>query len=344
MFNPKYTITNRLFSNIKKINSTVSELNHRRFPKPVLYELEKNAREVSAFASTSIEGNPLPLTDVKLILKSQPENLRKSEQEVVNYNRALEILNEKLSRGKIAFNLSLILSIHRQIMKKLVPEHQRGKIRREPVFVNDPRLKKTVYWPPDHKDVFPLMTELVYYIRQNKQTVDPLIAAGIFHRQFVIIHPFADGNGRTVRLATKVLLAEMGLNTFNLFSFENYYNRNVTNYFGKVGAAGNYYDMVDSLDFTQWLEYFADGIVDELARVKKLLPEISLSPRTTLKPYHQKLIAYVTKKGFIADSDYAKITKRAKATRNLDFNKLIDMGLIERKGKGKATYYRLRGM
>jgi len=50
----------------------------------------------------------------------------------------------------------------------------------------------------------------------------------------------------------------------------------------------------------------------------------------------------VAKKGFIKDKDYSKLTERAKATRSLDFKKLIEMGLIEKKGKGKATYYQIK--
>lgn len=342
MFAPKYTITGKLLLNIKQINSLVFSFNNKRFPKIVLFELEKNAREISAFASTSIEGNPLPLTDVKQILKTRPQNIRKSEQEVINYNQALENLNKKLPKGDLSFNLNLILSIHRQVMKKLASGYQVGKLRQEPVFVNDPRSGKTVYWPPDHKDLPQLMNELVMFIHANKNTVDPLIAAGIFHKQFVVIHPFMDGNGRTARLSTKVLLAGMGLDTFDLFSFENYYNRNVSNYFFNVGVSGNYYDIENSIDFTGWLEYFTDGIIDELLRVKKLLPKVFISPQTELMPYHKKIIEFIRKKGYIAGRDYAKMTNRAKATRNLDFNKLIGLGLIERKNKGRATYYRLK--
>ena len=131
-------------------------------------------------------------------------------------------------------------------------------------------------------------------------------------------------------------------NTFNLFSFENYYNKNVTNYFSNVGILGNYYDIADSIDFTHWLEYFTDSIIDELLRVKKLLPKVSVSPKEELMPYHRKILEFIRKKGYISDRDYKKLTNRAKATRNLDFNKLIDMGLIERKGTGKATYYQLK--
>jgi Fic family protein len=342
MFKPIYSITNKLLANIKQINSIVFELNNRRFPEVVLYELERRAREISTYASTSIEGNPLPLTDVKQILKTQPKNLRSSEQEVINYNKVLEELNKNLKKDFVNFHLDLILSIHKKLVNKLVPKYQLGKLRVEPVFVNNPKTGKTVYWPPDHKDVPQLMNDLMNFIIRSKGAIDSLIIAGIFHKQFVVIHPFMDGNGRTARLSTKVILADMGLNTFNLLSFENYYNRNVTNYFNNVGVLDNYYDIVDSINFTNWLEYYTDGIIDELLRVKKLLPEVSVSPKTELLAYHKKILEFIGEKGYISDRDYVKLTNRAKATRSLDFKKLIDIGLIERKGKGRATYYKLK--
>jgi Fic family protein len=342
MFKPDYAITNKLLSNIKQISSVIFELNNRRLSKVVLYELERNAREISTYASTSIEGNPLPLTDVKRILKSQPQNLRNSEQEIINYNKALEELNKNLQKGSASLSLDLILSIQKQVVYKLVPQYQLGKLRVEPVFVNNPKTGKTAYWPPDAKDVPQLMNDLVSFTTNSKGVIDPLIIAGIFHKQFVIIHPFMDGNGRTARLSTKVLLADLGLNTFNLFSFENYYNRNVTSYFSSVGALGNYYDIAGSVDFTDWLEYFTDGVIDELLRVKKLLPKVTTSPETELMAYHKKILKFINEKGYILDRDYAKLVDRAKATRSLDFKKLIDMGLIQRKGKGRATYYQMK--
>ena len=186
------------------------------------------------------------------------------------------------------------------------------------------------------------MEELIAYVGINKDAVDSLILAGIFHKQMVIIHPFMDGNGRTTRLATKALLAHMGLNTFNLFSFENYYNQNVTKYFQTVGEYGNYYDLVDKIDFTVWLEYFTDGLIDELLRVQKLLPKTGMNPDSELKLYHLKILDFIKEKGFISDRDYAKLVDRAKATRALDFQKLLELGLIDRKEKGRATYYVLK--
>jgi len=342
MFEPKFSVTPKLLENIKKIGVIIADLNNQHFSKLTLIRLEKVARETSSHSSTSIEGNPLPLTDVKKIIKNKPENLRDSEKEVINYNQALEILDKEIHSNATEFNLDLILKIQKIITSGLIDSFNSGKIRKQPVFVNDPRTRKSIYLPPDHQDVQSLIVGLIKYITANKNRLDPLILAGIFHKQFVIIHPFIDGNGRTARLATKVLLADMGLNTFNLFSFENYYNQNVSKYFENVGLRGNYYDLVNGVDFTAWLEYFTDGIIDELLRVNKILRNETVTPATALKPHDQKIIDYIGKNGYIADRDYAKLTDRAKPTRNMDFNRLIDLGLIDRHGKGKATYYKLK--
>jgi Fic family protein len=339
MFQPKYLITHALLENIKRVYSLVQRLNQNRFPNVVLMEMQRTAEAVSSFASTSIEGNPLPLTDVKRILKNKPVNIRDSEQEVLNYNEILKEINGKIEKGAIPITLPLILSIQKKVTSKLLPAHQSGKLRTDPVFVNDPRLRQTVYWPPDAQDVPGLLESLIQYVDVNRHAIDPLILAGILHKQMVIIHPFMDGNGRTTRLATKILLAGMGLNTFNLFSFENYYNRNVSRYFETVGVRGNYYDIAGQVDFTDWLEYFTGGIIDELLRVEKLFPKATALPSVQLKPYHQQIMETIKQKGFITDREYAELVGRSKPSRRLDFKKLIELGLIAREGKGKNTYY-----
>ncbi len=57
-----------------------------------LAKLAFEARALSSYASTSIEGNPLPLTDVKYLLKTKREARRDTEREVLNYNQALQDL------------------------------------------------------------------------------------------------------------------------------------------------------------------------------------------------------------------------------------------------------------
>jgi Fic family protein len=337
MFEPHYRVSPQLLDTIKRVTILVHELNKRQLSELQFAELRSEALATSAYASTSIEGNPLPLTEVRRILKNEPPHIRQSEREVLNYNAVLAALYDNPRQPLTG---ALILEIHRGVVKGLLPDHQTGRWRLEPVVVHEPRSGGIVYLPPDHDAVPALMEELVTFVAAERTRLDPLLLAGIFHKQFVIIHPFVDGNGRTTRLATNVLLAGLGLNLFPLLSFENYYNQNVTRYFQRVGLFGDYYELAPTVDFTPWLEYFAEGILDELRRLTDQLEQQQGRPETQLAAYHQQLLDYIDRHGFITDKEYAKLTERAKATRSLDFRKLIELGLIERMGRGRNTYYR----
>lgn len=339
MFQPVYHISPQLLDSIKRITILAHELNKLQISDVVYAELLSEALVTSTHASTSIEGNPLPLTEVKRVLKVHPEHARQSEREIINYNRTLTALIED---PDAPFTVEQLLALHRGVMDELLPAEHSGHWRLEPIVIHDPRSGNVVCLPPDHQDVPGLMEDLIGFVQEQMGQLDPLILAGLFHRQFVIIHPFVDGNGRTARLATKMLLAGMGINLFHLLSFENYYNQNVTRYFQMVGVYGNYYELIASLDFTAWLEYFAEGILDELQRLDKQLSARQRRPDQGLRAHHLLVLELIDAQGYITDRDYAEHTDRAKATRSLDFRKLIEMGLIKRKGRGRGTYYQRR--
>ncbi|MEZ4615123.1 MAG: hypothetical protein R2867_06345 [Caldilineaceae bacterium] len=83
--------------------------------------------------------------------------------------------------------------------------------------------------------------------------------------------------------------------------------------------------------------------MDELRRLADQLErqeQQQRNPSTIIAAHHQQILAYIDQHGFITDKAYAGLTDRAKATRSLDFRKLIEMGLIERLGVGRSTYYR----
>lgn len=339
MFEPKYQLNTTLLDNLVRIKNLINELNNQKFSDIILAKFEKDSYAISAHASTSIEGNPIPLTDVRKILKNTPAHIRDTEKEIINYNKALEFLNKLVSNPK-PITRGLICTAQSMVIDGLIEKKNTGKFRVDPVVVNDPRKRQIAYIPPDAKDVLKLIKELINYLEKNFNEIDPLILAGLFHKQFVVIHPFIDGNGRTARLITKYLLARMGLDTFQLFSFENYYNQNVTKYFSSVGVYGDYYDLVNNIDFTNWLIYFTDGIIDELLRVQKLLKSSIVIQRLT--DYEKVIIEYVKKNGSISKSEYEKITNRANSTQILDFKRLVNKNILTKEGKGKATYYKLK--
>ena len=337
---PKYTISNKLLLTIREIGESLGEIKSYSLSDQELARLEIEARESSSYASTSIEGNPLPLTDVKRLLKTNKKNVRDTEREVLNYNEALQSLYAEVRSGEFQLTLKTLEKVQRQVVDGLMdnPSHC-GALRKAPVIIRNPlKTDEIVFIPPDSKDVKKLTSDLLKFIKDNIGKIEPFILAGIFHRQCVIIHPFIDGNGRTTRLLTTAILGEAGLELFEIFSFENYYNRNITSYFKAVGLEGDYYDLVEVIDFSDWLEYFADGILDELLHVRQALPEKSrIKPR--LEPHHRKILDYIEEHGSITQREYGGISLRSLASRKLDFDKLIKLNLIEVKGTGRGTYY-----
>lgn len=337
---PKYTISNKLLSTIREIGESLGELKSFHLSDQDLAKLEIEARELSSYASTSIEGNPLPLTDVKRLLKTQKENVRDTEREVLNYNKALQSLFADVRSGKFKLDIKTLEKIQGQVVDGLMdnPAHC-GALRKAPVIIRNPRkIDEIVFIPPNSKDVRKLTGDLFKYIESNIAKIDPIILAGLFHRQCVIIHPFIDGNGRTTRLLTTAILGKAGLDLFAIFSFEDYYNRNISRYFKAVGLEGDYCDLKDDIDFSEWLEYFADGILDELRRVRKTLPEQART-KPRLEPHHKQILAYIEKHGSITQREYGNISSRSLASRKLDFDKLVKLNLIKAEGTGRGTYY-----
>ncbi len=337
MWSPKYTIRNRLLRTIREIGETLGTIKSQPISGQRLARLADDARALSSFASTSIEGNPLPLTDVKRLIKQAPGQIRDTEREVLNYNRALEWVQAKVGSGKFELSTQSIEKIQSMVVEGLMTNpYDIGHIRKDAVVIRDPRvLDSIVFMPPDHGDVAKLCDVLFAFVRENINELDPVLLAGLFHKQMVIIHPFMDGNGRSTRLMTSAILGMAGLDFWLMFSFEAYYNRNVTRYFQMVGEAGDYYDLKGKTDFSNWLEYFAEGILDELKRVQKSLPEKPLR----LTPHFETILRYIDQHGSITQKEYGAISKRSLAARKKDFAKLADMGLIRRIGGGRSVHY-----
>jgi len=337
---PKYTISNKLLLTVREIGESIGTIKALHLTDTALAKLELSARELSSYASTSIEGNPLPLTDVKRLLKTRKENIRDTEREVLNYNNALQALFKSVRQNRFVLNVKTLEQVQGKVLEGLMdnPSHC-GALRQDPVIIRNPRkLDEIIFIPPDAKDVRELTTSLMDFVNNNIGKIDPVILAGIFHRQNVIIHPFMDGNGRTTRLLTTAILGKAGLDLFEIFSFEDYYNRKITRYFKTVGLEGDYYDLKDDVDFSVWLEYFAEGILDELRRVIKILPKQSRG-KQRLEPHHKTILDYIHEQGSITQREYGNISDRSLASRKLDLEKLIQLNLIEAKGVGRGTYY-----
>ena len=98
---------------------------------------------------------------------------------------------------------------------------------------------------------------------------------GIAHYQFATVHPYYDGNGRTARLLTTLILHRGGYDLKGLYSLEEYYARDLGAYYEAlaIGPSHNYYQGRAEADITKWLEYFCDGMAESFESVKKRASE-----------------------------------------------------------------------
>lgn len=112
----------------------------------------------------------------------------------------------------------------------------------------------------------------------NKQDELPApITASIAHYQFATIHPYYDGNGRTARLLTNLVLHNAGFGLNGIYSLEEYYARDLGAYYEAltIGESHNYYMGRTESDITDWLEYFCSGMADAFASVRQATSKVA---------------------------------------------------------------------
>jgi Fic family protein len=116
------------------------------------------------------------------------------------------------------------------------------------------------------------MAGMVSWVDQAEgDGVSAILIAGLAHYQFVTIHPYHDGNGRTARLLASLLMHRGGYGLRGLVSLEEYHSRDIAAYYHAlaVGDHHNYYMGRADADLTGWLEYFVSTVSAVFAAAKR---------------------------------------------------------------------------
>lgn len=239
--------------------------------------LRETARLLSTHYSTQIEGNRLTLIEATRVIQRDEHfpGRQRDEQEVLGYYRALDEL-EKLAAKKTRISEKTIQTLH-----ALVMGGKRGRVKPTPYregqnVIRDSRSGGMVYLPPEAKDVSPLMGDLIKWLDRNEKDGLPCpIRAAIAHYQFATIHPYYDGNGRTARLLTTLVLHLGGYDLKGFYSLEEYYARDLPSYYNALaaGPSHNYYMGRADADITGWVEYFCMGMADAFENVQRRAKE-----------------------------------------------------------------------
>lgn len=336
MFTPRYTLTEKLLINIGIIERLYGQLEALRIPNQLLLNLERNNLVQSTYISNSIEGNPLTLPEVTNLLLGDRVPANRDEKEVRNYFdilKSLSVYSEKI------ISLKIITAIHKHLLTGVKSEIA-GVVRNEPVAVGSYYMDKGVrkmriqHLSPyrRQKEIVAAVDDLLTWLEKFKAPT--ALMAGIFHHEFVYIHPFGDGNGRTCRLLTALLFLQKGFAINKYFVLDDYYDIDRLQYSQKLHSA-------DSGDKTEWLTYFTDGVKyslqGALAKVKNALSTLSISNQPT--PKGKEVLAVFQKNQEVTSQMIAERLEVSRQQAHKLLQALVNRGLVKKIGETKSSYY-----
>jgi Fic family protein len=312
---PVYNISNRLLSTVRAIGEACGEIKARPVTDTALAELLLEAQILSAHASAALAGHSLSLLEVRRRLQGDHTDLSGVERDALNYHKIRQALFRSVRSGSFELNLDtldwLFTRTRVQAWRQPIPDVEHARVR---------------------------FGTLIRFVNRRIVSTDPVILSGIFHRQAVLLGLDRYDSGQAIHLLTSALLGKAGLDMFEFLSIEYYYRIFFDRYLNVIGNMHNESRIDINTDFTEWLEYFAEGILHELHRVTRSFPK-QTSIRPVLEPHLQRIIDHVERYGSISCQEFGAISLRGFQALTRDFDNLVRLGLIESKGQGQGIYY-----
>lgn len=268
-FEPTYAITTKIAHNLLRIEVAKQAVLHLPLTATVLRSLRETARLYTTHYSTMIEGNQLDPSEIEAVIKENSHfpGRERDEYEVKSYYAALHQV-EQWATTKTTITENMIQKLHALVMShgktKITPTQYRDGQN----VIRDGATKAIIYMPPEANDVPTLCASMIEWLNTQNETPCPIIAA-IIHYQFATIHPYYDGNGRTARLLTTLILHQGGYDLKGLYSLEEYYAQNLNGYYEaiNIGTSHNYYMGRADADITKWIDYFIEGMAQSFENV-----------------------------------------------------------------------------
>lgn len=250
-YKPPYTITNKMLDYVSSIMEKIGKLdNYTNFNK--MPTLRRNNRIISIHSSLAIEANSLSLGQVKDVISGRTViGPQKEIQEVKNAYSAYEMIN-----SVDAYFIKDLKKIHGIMTYLTIGES--GKFRKGNEGVFDEK-GNCIHVCPPPEQIDGLMKELFDWMKKNKETIHPLIMSSIFHYEFVFIHPFSDGNGRTARLWQNVILSKWK-ELFEYLPIESQIYKYQDNYYKAINNCNH---KGESTEFIEFMLEMIDAVLDE---------------------------------------------------------------------------------
>lgn len=349
MYQPKYIISNKILKNVGQVEASKEVIENAPLVPSYEKQFQNDAIAKTIHHGTHIEGNELNLIQTKKILEGHEVYGRPRDiQEVVNYRNVMTLLDE-LSFKRSDLNLDILLDIHRTTVDKIVSNEKVGVLRKTQVIIKEEGTDKVVLKPPPFVEVPYLLEDFFSWLNsETAREINPVIRAGIVHYVLVAIHPFVEGNGRTVRAFTQLLLIREGYDIKRFFSLEENFDSDLAAYYDALFKVDKDAQHIAQRDLTPWIEYFTEVVAVELNKIKEKVRKLSLDTRMKVKFGEQialterqmRLMEYISDQNGAPMADLRKLISMVSEDTILrDLKILQDKGIIKKEGSTKSARY-----
>ncbi|OGD89240.1 hypothetical protein A3J17_00750 [Candidatus Curtissbacteria bacterium RIFCSPLOWO2_02_FULL_40_11] len=368
-YSPKFSITNTILKFIGRIEAARDFIENAPLVPAYEAKFRQEAIIRTVHHGTHIEGNQLDTGEVAAVLEGQRIDAKDRDiQEILNYRNVLRYIDkyndEKNSRGvnlthtgggisrHIRFTEKDLLGIHKLTLEKILTDDKVGRFRSTQVVVKNSKTREVSFRPPPAAQIKILVNEFFSWLNSaTAEDVHPVLKAGIVHYILAFIHPFVDGNGRTARAFATLVLFSEGYDIKKFFSLEEYFDRDAKRYYKTLQAVSNQkVGELSDRNLTSWLEYFCEGLTEELERVKKRVQKLSLDSKLkgrtgqiALSERQMKLVEYIEANGSVNNQTWRRLLAEFSDDTILrDLKDLQKKGLIKKKGSTKGAIYLLK--
>ena len=326
---PPFEITNIILERVSSIMKSIGKLdNYKDLNKMPI--LRRNNRIKSIHSSLAIEANSLTIEQVKDVIDGKSVIGPQDEiQEVKNAYEAYKIMKE-VNPYSIK-DLKKIQGIMTYLIKDDAGEFRKGN---EGVFDEN---GNCIHVCPPPEQVNGLMKQLFEWMKENKESINPLILSSVFHYEFVFIHPFSDGNGRTSRLWQNVILSNWE-EIFEYVPIESQIKKYQNDYYKTINNCNN---KGNSTEFIEFMLKMIDETLLELLKATSIQSNHISSYINRLLEVMEPGVAMTTKELM------EKLGMKSRISfRDNYLNPAIENGLIKMTNPDKPTsknqmYYRV---
>ncbi len=301
---------------------------------PQEVKLLRKAKVRAITYSNQIEGNTLGESEVTAVLQGKRvAGSAKDIKEVQNYHEALDYI-EQLAEDTRPLKVVDMCDIQKLITQGLIEERQCGRIRSIPVSIVNAGTGEILEECPQPHALKDLLNDLWRWLEDTKDS-NPFTRVFAFHFIAVSIHPFADGNGRTVRLMQHLLLMLGGQRLARFVPSETAIMRGRDRYYSAIRQSRALGQLHPILEFLA--ECFANSAEEVVNDGRKLLRD---SAGKTPEARHRKILAHAKRREQFSMHDVVEwLPDIPKRTLERDMAALVKKHALKAKGERKARIY-----